>query len=165
MVPFLPLTALLLTATVSALPHPDKRWARPVVDLGYATYQGVYNETTNIQSFKGMRYAAAPVGDLRWAAPQSPASVSGVQDASNYGNICLQGTVGAGADSPVNGVLSAATSSFPTSSEDCLFVNVFLPPNATVGSGSLPVGVYIHGGGYSFGSGNNYDREFPAAQP
>lgn len=160
MVPLLPLVTLLLTATAStALPHPAKRWARPVVDLGYASYQGIYNETTGIQTFKGMRYAAAPVGDLRWRAPQDPVSVSGLQDASNYGDQCLQGSVGAGGDAPVAGLLSAATSALPTSSEDCLFINVFVPPNATVGQGSLPVGVYIHGGGYSLGSGDNSDRE------
>lgn len=60
----------------------------------------------------------------------------------------------------MKGVLAAATGSFATSSEDCLFINVFVPPNATVGEGSLPVGVYIHGGGYSKGSGNPNDRKF-----
>ena len=161
MTPVLSLLTLLLTATAStALPQPSKRWERPVVDLGYASYQGIYNETTGIQTFKGMRYAAPPVGDLRWRAPQDPEAVSGLQDASNYGDQCLQGSVGAGTGAPVAGALSAATSSFPTSSEDCLFVNVFVPPNATIGSGSLPVGVYIHGGGYSLGSGDNSDRKF-----
>lgn len=160
MTPVLPLITLLLTATAStALPQASKRWERPVVDLGYASYQGIYNETTGIQTFKGMRYAAPPVGDLRWRAPQDPEAVFGLQDASNYGDQCLQGSVGAGTGAPVLGALSAATLSFPTSSEDCLFVNVFVPPNATIGSGSLPVGVYIHGGGYSLGSGDDSDRE------
>jgi carboxylesterase type B len=160
MIPLLPLAALLLSATAStALPHPDKRWARPIIDLGYATYQGVYNETTNIQSFKGMHYAAPPVGDLRWRAPQPPISVTGMQDASSYGAQCFQGFLGRGPDTPVGGLLQAGTASFPTSSEDCLFVNVFMPPNVTLGQGLLPVGVWIHGGGYSLGSGNTFERE------
>jgi hypothetical protein len=147
--------------TVTALPTTNnKRWARPTVDLGYASYQGIYNETTNIQSFKGIRYAAPPLGDLRWKAPQPPTSLTGLQDASEYGQTCIQGTVGGSADQPVAGLLAAATASFATSSEDCLFINVFTPPNTTVGQASLlPVGVYIHGGGYTLGSGNDYDRE------
>ncbi|KAJ9096714.1 hypothetical protein QFC21_004984 [Naganishia friedmannii] len=151
--------ALSALGSTSALPtiH-DKRWARPTVDLGYASYQGVYNETTGIQSFKGIRYAAPPLGDLRWQAPQKPTALTGLQDASAYGQTCIQGTVGGSSDQPIAGLLSAATASFATSSEDCLFINVFMPPNATVGQGSkLPVGVYIHGGGYTLGSGNNYD--------
>ncbi|KAJ9121877.1 hypothetical protein QFC24_004459 [Naganishia onofrii] len=145
--------------SVTALPTiNNKRWARPTVDLGYASYQGIYNETTNIQSFKGIRYAAPPLGDLRWKAPQSPTSLTGLQDASEYGQTCIQGTVGGSADQPVAGLLAAATASFATSSEDCLFINVFMPPNTTVGQASLlPVGVYIHGGGYTLGSGNDYD--------
>jgi acetylcholinesterase len=131
-----------------------------VVDLGYAKYQGIYNETTGIQSFKGMRYAAPPIGDLRWRAPQPPVHLPGIQDASKYGKQCLQGTMGEGSDAPVKGILAAATGSFATSSEDCLFVNVIVPPNATIGESSLPVAVFIHGGGYSKYNGDTYDREY-----
>jgi hypothetical protein len=67
---------LALLSAAAALPA-TKRWAAPVVDLGYASYQGVYNETTNIQSFQGIRYAAPPTGNLRWRAPQPPAATHG----------------------------------------------------------------------------------------
>lgn len=150
----LPLVTLsALAASVAAFPA--KRWDRPVVDLGYATYQGVYNETTNIQYFRGMRYAAPPTGDLRWKAPQPPSAVQGVQDASMFGSECIQGTVGG---TPIQGLLKSKSAQLPGHSEDCLFVNVYLPPNATV-QGSLPVAVYIHGGGYTMGSGDSTTRE------
>lgn len=143
-------TLALLSAAV-ALPA-TKRWAPPVVDLGYASYQGVYNETTNIQSFQGIRYAAPPIGDLRWRAPQPPSSMQGLQDASKYGSQCIQGTLGG---SPLDGLLERTAAALSISSEDCLFLNVYLPPNATVGQGSRPVVVWIHGGGYTLGSGTN----------
>lgn len=151
----LPLAALsVLAASVTAFP--TKRWDRPVVDLGYASYQGVYNETTNIQYFKGMRYAAPPTGDLRWKAPQPPHAVQGVQDAASFGPQCIQGTVGG---TPIQGLLKSKSDQLLGHSEDCLFINVYLPPNATVGQGSLPVAVYIHGGGYTMGSGDSTTRK------
>lgn len=146
-------TLSVLAASVTAFPA--KRWDRPVVDLGYATYQGVYNETTNIQYFKGMRYAAPPTDDLRWKAPQPPQALQGLQAASSFGPQCIQGTVGG---TPIQGLLSSKSAQLPGHSEDCLFINVYLPPNATVG-GSLPVAVYIHGGGYTMGSGDSTTRE------
>jgi hypothetical protein len=61
LVPSIVITSLAF-ALVSASPAHDKRWAAPVVDLGYAQYQGVYNETTNIQYFLGIRYAESTAG-------------------------------------------------------------------------------------------------------
>lgn len=149
MVHLLSVATLALLSAATALPA-DKRWAPPVVDLGYASYQGVYNETTNIQSFQGIRYAAPPTGNLRWSAPQPPPGMQGLQDASKYGSQCIQGTLGG---LPIDGLLERTAAAFSISSEDCLFLNVYLPPNATVGQGSRPVVVWIHGGGYAGGAG------------
>lgn len=52
----------------------------PVVNLGYATYQG--SSSGGVNRFLGMRFAAAPTGDLRWKAPTRPPTVSGVQPAT-----------------------------------------------------------------------------------
>ncbi|KAK1234057.1 hypothetical protein PQX77_002751 [Marasmius sp. AFHP31] len=108
-----------------------------IVDLGYAQYQGVFNGTTNVTSFTGIRYAAAPVGNLRWRAPALPPNVTDIQQADSWPPQCYQAGL-PGAE--------------PTSaSEDCLFLNVFHPGDSATAE-NLPVIVWIHGGGYVLGS-------------
>ncbi|XP_030271352.1 uncharacterized protein LOC115580822 isoform X1 [Sparus aurata] len=83
-------------------------------------------------SFKGMPYAAPPVGTLRWAPPAEPVCRSGVTDAGHFGSMCSQ----------VRPLLSTGR---VMGQEDCLFINVWtttLQPDA-----KLPVMVWIHGGG------------------
>lgn len=82
--------------------------------------------------FKGIPFAAPPVGPLRWRAPQPVAPWSGVREASTFGNACLQPpqrTPGDGLPVPM--------------SEDCLYLNVWRPAGAAA---RLPVMVWIHGG-------------------
>ena len=93
-----------------------------------------------VRAFLGLPYAAPPVGDLRWKAPEPPAKWKGVRDASRYGARCYQGHV---YDDMV------FEDSGP--SEDCLFLNVFAPAEAK-GKSKLPVMFWIHGGGYSGGA-------------
>ncbi|KAK1234052.1 hypothetical protein PQX77_002746 [Marasmius sp. AFHP31] len=109
-----------------------------VVDLRYAQYQGVFNETTNVTSFTGIRYAAAPVGDLRWRAPALPPNVTGIQQADSAPPQCIQATEPSG------------------DSEDCLFLNVYHPGDSA-SIESLSVIVWIHGGGYVLGSLSGFD--------
>jgi para-nitrobenzyl esterase len=91
-----------------------------------------------IASFKGVPFAAAPVGDLRWKAPQPAASWPGERAATEFGASCAQG---ARANAP------------NTSSEDCLYLNVYAPQDAK----NAPVMVWIHGGSNINGSGARYD--------
>ncbi|KAL0065742.1 hypothetical protein AAF712_007225 [Marasmius tenuissimus] len=107
------------------------------VDLEYAQYQGVFNETTSVTSFLGIRYAAAPVGDLRWRAPAIPPNVTGIQQADSWPPQCYQA-----------GLPGAEPSD---TSEDCLFLNVYHPGDSAPAE-NLPVIVWIHGGGYVLGS-------------
>ncbi|KAI0907919.1 carboxylesterase [Ustulina deusta] len=110
-----------------------------VVDLGYARYQGSYNSTYDQNIFRGIRYAAPPVGELRWQMPQAPArSREEVIPAVEYAPQCPQ-SPSSPSEPPVA----------PSGNEDCLFLNVVAPANQK----GLPVMVWIHGGGY--GSGNN----------
>ncbi|KAK4250430.1 Alpha/Beta hydrolase protein [Corynascus novoguineensis] len=90
-----------------------------------------------------MRYAAAPLGDLRWRAPVDPipSDPGTVEKAVAYRSICL----GIGASYPAD-----------DQSEDCLFVNVWAPTNATAES-RLPVWVFIQGGGYVANTNANWD--------
>ncbi|KAF8451115.1 Alpha/Beta hydrolase protein [Boletus edulis BED1] len=129
--------------------------ADPIVDLGYAQYQGVVNTQLNVTNFLGVRYAAAPVGNLRWAAPQAPPTVSGVQQATSEPNECYQAGLGSSSTNP----LTAAKKRDVSQSEDCLFLNVHVPgPTVNaVSSGGHPVVVWIHGGGYVGGSASGYD--------
>ncbi|MDQ3250446.1 MAG: carboxylesterase/lipase family protein [Chloroflexota bacterium] len=101
--------------------------------------QGVVEN--NVVSFKGIPYAAPPVGDLRWRAPQPAATWPAVRPADAYGNACIQ-----------QPGLSAKNGGEPGPlSEDCLYLNIWTPrPGPT---SKLPVMVWIHGGGYVFGAG------------
>jgi para-nitrobenzyl esterase len=117
--------------------------------LTVKTEQGsVHGKTINegkVRAFLGLPYAAPPVGDLRWKAPQPAAKWDGDRDATAYGAHCAQNPVFADMVFQDNG-----------SSEDCLFLNVYAPATASTTS-KLPVMFWIHGGGYS-GGGSNEPR-------
>ena len=87
-----------------------------------------------IMAFRGVPYAAPPVGGLRWRPPAAVVPWEGVRDAAAAGPIC-----------PQQGGADAAQS------EDCLTLNVWAPRRAAE---PLPVMVWIHGGGYRLGSGS-----------
>ncbi|KAJ7651190.1 Alpha/Beta hydrolase protein [Roridomyces roridus] len=127
--------------------------AAPTVNLGFAQYQGSVDAATSITSFLGIRYAAPPVGDLRFRAPAPPLNTAGVQLATVQPNECLQSGSGR---SPTNPLEARAASVVP--SEDCLFLNVYYPSDA-VGTPpkGLPTLVWIHGGGYLSGGASSYD--------
>ena len=95
-----------------------------------------------VRAFLGIPYAAPPIGDLRWKAPQSAARWKGVRDATAFGPHCAQ-----------NHVFDDMIFQDSGGSEDCLFLNVYSPAGAKSES-KLPVMFWIHGGGYSGGGGN-----------
>ncbi|AEI82448.1 para-nitrobenzyl esterase PnbA (plasmid) [Cupriavidus necator N-1] len=104
-----------------------------------------------VKSFRGIPYAAPPVGKLRWKSPQSAQPWDGVLDGSRFGPDCPQ------------------TAEYPElrgngMSEDCLRLNVWSPAKAA--TDKLPVMVWIHGGGFRYGSGSHptYDGEALASR-
>jgi para-nitrobenzyl esterase len=112
--------------------------------LTVKTEQGkVQGKTINdgkVKAYLGLPYAAPPVGDLRWKAPQPPAKWQGMRDTTRFGAHCAQGRV-----------FDDMVFEDAGPSEDCLFLNVYAPADATDKS-KLPVMFWIHGGGYSGGA-------------
>jgi para-nitrobenzyl esterase len=136
----------------------------PVVRVVSGELQGVADG--GVVSYKGIPFAAPPVGDLRWRPPQPAARWNGVRQATEFGADCMQGRFGppptpAASSAPRGPQSTGATPapvvpaptapSGPAPSEDCLFVNVWSPANAAPGA-KLPVMVWIYGGGFVFGS-------------
>jgi para-nitrobenzyl esterase len=143
--------AIIITMVMSCTGKKNKL-LDPVVETEYGKVQGAVNETGTVVSFKGIPYAAPPVGDLRWREPQPPVSWEGVRDATKFCANCVQ----------VNNRRLPWTEEYMIrgeSSEDCLFLNIWTPAKTSMDN--LPVLVYIHGGGLREGSGaiDVYDGE------
>jgi acetyl esterase/lipase len=121
-------------------PNPDVAKTTPVrIQSGELVGQ----QQSDVRVFRGIPYAAAPVGDLRWRSPQPFGTWTGIREATQFGAQALQGET--------FGPRSAQ-------SDDCLFLNVWTPNNADANS-KLPVLVWFHGGAFIQGSGaqSRYD--------
>jgi para-nitrobenzyl esterase len=132
--------AVFLTAGFAAYAQTDV----PPVKLDSGTISGTISggasAAGDVRIYKGIPFAAPPVGDLRWKAPQPVVHWSGVREADAFGPTCMQGN-GSG------------------SSEDCLYLNVWTAAKSA--NEKRPVMVWIYGGGYNTGSGSQamYDGE------
>ncbi len=123
--------------TAEATPRSSER-DRPVVDTTNGPVRGT--DDGIVKTWKGIRYAAAPVGELRWRAPQPPAAWTEPVDASRVGPVCPQPT-----DPKIPLELGAPQG------EDFLALNVWAPSGTQPGDGK-PVMVWVHGGAYVLGS-------------
>jgi para-nitrobenzyl esterase len=150
-----------LAGAVLALSQADRPPAKPAADrtptpevrIDSGALRGlVIGDKKDVHVYKGIPYAAPPVGELRWKPPQPARAWSVVRDCFEFGAACPQRT-------------SLLLSAFPEMSmgapfsEDCLFVNVWTP--AVRRAGKLPVLYWIHGGGFILGAASQplYDGE------
>lgn len=146
------LTSALLTVataqdtTAPAPAVPPTTQSTPAVAPGLPVRAQVLNgllvgrETNGVRVWQGIPYAAPPVGERRWKPPQPAPIWVGERDASQPGSPCLQ---------PRNALQGGGL----RGSEDCLYLNVFAPANAS----RAPVMVWIHGGSFRSGAGSDYD--------
>ena len=134
------------------------RWAAPVLQLPYATYKGYHNESSGLDVFLGVRYAQSTEGENRFRVAQAPMDETdhGQVDATTFAPQCPQSSTGVrpllACRSNHSRLTNWQDNELPTEynplqttdSEDCLFVNIYRPPNAN----GLPIFVWIHGGGW-----------------
>lgn len=128
-----------LTSAASAAPASGQSSPSRIVPTDAGPVRGSTDGVT--AEWRGLPYAAPPVGDRRWRPPQPAAHHSDVLDATSFAPHCAQ------SPSPY-GVAST--------SEDCLYLNVYTPANATPAT-KLPVMVWIHGGALVVGESEGYD--------
>ena len=140
------LTSLAIAATAATAADASTKsayrgtFANPVVAVDGGVIRGA--TPSGGYTFRGVPYAAAPTGDLRWRPPAPPAVWQGVRDATQFGASCPQ-----------------APSSFSRGpyDEDCLFLNVYTQSLHRDDGEGLPVLLWIHGGGYTQGDGRGFD--------
>ncbi len=112
------------------------------VHVEQGTVSSVAGASADVRVFKGIPFAAPPVGDLRWKAPKAPASWTGTRSGDKFGPECMQRR-GRGSETSMG--------------EDCLYLNVYTA--AKTARAHEPVMVWIHGGAFTSGAGSLYDGE------
>ncbi|MBO7552655.1 MAG: carboxylesterase family protein [Bacteroidaceae bacterium] len=126
----------------------------PILTIEGGQVQGIMDDAAQVIIYKGIPYAAAPVGELRWKKPQPVTPWQGVKMADKWGNAAIQ----ASAQGMALYTKEFYSDGDPERSEDCLFLNVWTPANAAGNtSAKLPVAMWIHGGAYDHGW--SYEKE------
>ena len=129
--------------------EPPEPHAATAVDLAQGRITGFVQEN-GAYAWLGIPFAQPPVGDLRWRAPQPPASFAEPLAATSTGSACVQfaNALAEFEDADGDGIVGR---------EDCLFLNVYAPAGASTDGRQRPVMFWIHGGGNSIGHAGPYD--------
>lgn len=126
----------------------QKQRSLAAVKVEQGLVSGSINSTGDVRTYKGLPYAAPPVGKLRWKEPQGPTAWSGVRPCINFGPNAMQpepkpsGAYGEEIMIPKDGAIN----------EDCLYLNIWTPAKSA--NEKRPVLVVVHGGGFMAGSGS-----------
>lgn len=133
--------------------------ASTIVELDSGLIEGAYNADETVRSFKGIPYAAPPIGDLRWQAPQAVQPWDGIKATTDFGPSPIQNK-----PEPFYCWTAEFIAKPEPLDEDCLHLNVWT--SAKTAKDKQPVFVWIYGGGLSSGSSNCdiYDGEEMARQ-
>lgn len=135
---FTPVLSVLFASLVVAVPTTRNQALQPVVHTRNGTLVGVHSSSYDQDFFLDIPYAAPPVGELRFQSPAPYEQTYHQRDASHYGSACFG-----------YNTFASISQVYTNYSEDCLTLNIVRPAN----SHKLPVVVWIHGGGFQFGSG------------
>src|SRR6476646_4509358 len=137
------ITVLLSTSAFAAITDPVR------VEQGLLT--GTSGLSADMRVYRGIPFAAPPVGDLRWKAPQPAPKWQGLRQAAEFSNACWQTQYPAAA--------AIYQAKLPPLSEDCLYLNIWTPAKSA--KDRLPVMVWIHGGGFTrgFSGTSSYNGE------
>lgn len=127
-----------------------------LIQTPYGPVRGFQSSGTN--AWRGIPYAKAPIGDLRFRPPQPPAKRTDVLEATDFGASCVQ--EGSFPDDPFLKHKAWISLNLTISSEDCLYVNVYTPSSASANS-KLPVMLYFHAGEFRFGASNDQENNWP----
>lgn len=138
--------ALLFLSLILSSVSWSQRASNPVLTIEGGQVKGVETPTKGVIVYKGIPFAAPPVGKLRWREPQPVVPWKGVKTADKYGAAAMQVTWD---PNSFYGKEWRASGSVPFN-EDCLYLNVWTPA-AGDKSKKLPVAMWIHGGGYREG--------------
>lgn len=144
-----PFVKILLAAALLAAASCSRK--APVVHVDGGFVQGVPSAAKGVTVFKGIPYAAPPVGELRWREPRPVVPWGGVKAADAFGPIPWQKDL---SDMDLYGK-EFYSDGMPEMSEDCLYLNVWAPTGSIGDKGrKLPVAMWIHGGAFDHGFSN-----------
>ncbi|XP_051578780.1 neuroligin-2a isoform X2 [Myxocyprinus asiaticus] len=164
---------LALWITLAACQHIDPGIKYPTVTTNYGKLRGIKKELNNeilgpVEQYLGVPYATAPIGDRRFQPPEAPGSWQEVRNATQFAPVCPQSVHGVLPEImlPVwfTDSLDVAATYIQNQSEDCLYLNVYVPTEDDIRDRrKKPVMLFIHGGSYMEGTGNMFDASVLAA--
>ncbi|CAO2613594.1 Nlgn1 [Lemmus lemmus] len=141
----------------------------PLVTTNFGKIRGIKKELNNeilgpVIQFLGVPYAAPPTGEHRFQPPEPPSPWSDIRNATQFAPVCPQNIIDGRLPEVMLPVwftnnLDVVSSYVQDQSEDCLYLNIYVPTEDDIrdSGGPKPVMVYIHGGSYMEGTGNLYD--------